>query len=245
MRSGVGPEIPASGARGGAAANGERSESPADHGPCSGSLEPHFLDDWPELLDLLAQDRVVFRGQRADRLGGNVGETLHDIRVLHRRGCLALQLHDDLVRRLRRHANRPFQPSAASSRKPSSRTVGTSGNSGMRFDALVASARSLPARMSASEEKSWSPPTFPPWSSSRLSGAAPFNGTCVMSTFASRFERLADHVHERAGAGRAVRLLLQALVFLQERSELLQVLGRHGVLRYVADLLTMACGDRW
>jgi AraC-like DNA-binding protein len=54
------------------------------------------------------------------------------------------------------------------------------------LEALVASAFSLPALMSPSEDESWSPPRLTrPAIRSCLSGAAPLNGMCVISIFAS------------------------------------------------------------
>ncbi len=55
-------------------------------------------------------------------------------------------------------ANTPFQPSSSMLGKPSSLTVGTSGRPGMRLEALVAMALSVPALISAKEVQSWYPP---------------------------------------------------------------------------------------
>ena len=100
----------------------------------------------------------------------------------------------------------------------------------MRFEPLVASAFSWPARISASEVESWSPPTWMrPESSSSFSGAAPLNAMCAMSTFASRLKVSPITCMTEPGPGRAVVVL--QLLALQQRAEVAQVLRRHARVR--------------
>ena len=96
----------------------------------------------------------------------------------------------------------------------------------MRFEALVASAFSLPALMSPSEDESWSPPRLTrPAISSCLSGAAPLNGMCDHLDLGLLGQRLAEHVHGRARPGGAVGVA-ECRVLLQAVHRFLQVAAR-------------------